>query len=348
MRMGRGGQCDRPVASLSPGWSVRPPRRLPKPGVVRLGGRTPSREVRTGRQQMVAGLMVPDATTHWRRSSRCRRRRARPRDRAASARETSAKETSARTSAIRASAGSAEAPASACTGAARAGARSAEAPASARTSARACGQGRQVQQNNGARVARASFFPRGRGCASSLKIRGGRGTAGMQASELCVVVQDSVASAALSSPATICVHAEVYSEAPLIMCNEVCLEGLAARPGERLPCPLHLRHPVLVAADAGQPIILCTGTGNMIRNFHFVADGDEPAECVAKCWITQSVAQPTSRPAWPAHPPSFRELRRSSGTRDASGSGHCGSCRSWRERRCSNVTRRRRGHRLHG
>ena len=32
----------------------------------------------------------------------------------------------------------------------------------------------------------------------------------------------------------------------------------------------------------------------MIRNFHFVADGDEPAECVAKCWISQPVAQPSS------------------------------------------------------
>jgi hypothetical protein len=103
-----------------------------------------------------------------------------------------------------------------------------------------------------------------------------------------------VASAARSSPATIYVHVDVYREAPLIMCNEVCLEGLAARPGERLPCPLHLPRAVLVAADAGQPIILCTGKGNVIRNFHFVASDASDAQCVANCLITQPVAQPIS------------------------------------------------------
>jgi hypothetical protein len=92
----------------------------------------------------------------------------------------------------------------------RAGARSAEAPASARTSARACVQGvvqgvrpgtaGSTKQKTARGSPRASFFPRGQDCSSPLKIREGCGTAGMQASELCNVVQDSVASVALSSP----------------------------------------------------------------------------------------------------------------------------------------------------
>ncbi len=107
-----------------------------------------------------------------------------------------------------------------------------------------------------------------------------------------------VAAAARRAPATIYVHVGFYREAPLLLTNDVCVEGLAARPGERLPCPLHLPRPVLVPADAGQPIIRCSGKGNVLRNFHLLAPDSSsegaPAACAATCRITQPVAQPVS------------------------------------------------------
>jgi hypothetical protein len=177
---------------------------------------------------MVPGLMVPDATTQWRRSSRCRRRRARPRDRAASARETSAKETSARTSAIRASAGSAEAPASACTGAIKEPVqgvrrlRPLPAPAPGRAS-RACVQGRLAQPNKKRHAGRPRvvFSARARLFIASEDSRGvrHRGDASIRVVQCCSRLGGLRGTL---FAATICVHAEVYREAPLIMCNEVC------------------------------------------------------------------------------------------------------------------------------
>jgi len=107
----------------------------------------------------------------------------------------------------------------------------------------------------------------------------------------------AMVAAARRAPATIYVHVGCYREAPLLLANDMCVEGLAARPGERLPCPLHLPRPVLVPADAGQPIIRCSGKGNVLRNFHLLAPDSSagaPAVCAATCRITQPVAQPVS------------------------------------------------------
>jgi hypothetical protein len=118
----------------------------------------------------------------------------------------------------------------------RAGARSAEAPASARTSARACVQGvrpgrasracvqGRLAQPNKKRHAgrpRVVFYARARLFIASEDSRGARhrGDASIRVVQCCSRLGGLRGTL---FAATICVHAEVYREAPLIMCNEVC------------------------------------------------------------------------------------------------------------------------------